>query len=290
MENHEFYVDVEENIKCYLVERYKETRELKRAVVLLHGISDGHVIWDLQINDYSLMDYLAERDFVVYAPDLRGFGKSSKTNGIDVRANICADDTKKIVNFIKERLEVDKIHLAGASFGAMIAAAYSAKYSQDIEKLALIAPVYKDVGGMLKTMVPSMLELINKGQGYYPSPTEPGLLGAGLCSADEKVISYYSRRKVYCPKNPTGPFLDMVQGQDNDLPTDHYAPLITSPTLLIVAANDEMAPTKNAKLLYENLRMHDKRLSLIPDVSHKLSLERRGHVKLMEILYEWFKG
>jgi pimeloyl-ACP methyl ester carboxylesterase len=289
MENHELYVDVAENIKCCVIQRYKDTTESKKALLLLHGVADGHIVWDLQIKDYSVMDYLAERNFVVYAPDLRGFGKSTITSGIDVRAETCADDTKKVVDFVKRQLRVAKIHLVGASFGAMIVATYAAKYSQDVEKLALISPLYRDLSHTFKDMVRSTLDLINKGTGYSPNPTQPGALGGGLYSADGEVVNYYSRLKLYCPNNPTGPFLDMVQGGDNNLPTDRYIPLITAPTLLIAAGNDEIAPAENSKLLYQDLRMQDKKLVSIPGVSHKMTLERKGHTAIMEELREWFE-
>jgi esterase/lipase len=81
----------------------------------------------------------------------------------------------------------------------------------------------------------------------------------------------------------------MVQREDNRLATDHYVRLITAPTLLIVAGNDELAPPENAKLLYQDLRMQDKKLVLVPDQSHKMALERKGHVAIIEELYEWFK-
>ena len=138
MKNNELYVDVAEGVRYYLVERYEGTAESKKAVLLLHGAGGGYVTWDIKVKDYNLMDYLAQKGFVVYAPDMRGFGKSTITSGLNVRVETCADDLKKVVDFIEKRLGVSKIHLAGASYGSMVAATYTAKYQGDVEKLALM--------------------------------------------------------------------------------------------------------------------------------------------------------
>jgi hypothetical protein len=37
-------------------------------------------LFDLQIRDYSLMDFLAESDYDVWAIDLHGYGRSDKTD------------------------------------------------------------------------------------------------------------------------------------------------------------------------------------------------------------------
>jgi len=289
VKNNEFYVDVGREVKYYVIERYKGTTKSKKAVLLVHGGTDGHIALDLKIKDYSVIDYLAERDFVVYALDLRGFGKSTITSGIDVRAETCADDLKKVADFIKDRLRLSNIQLAGFSFGSQVAVAYAAKYHGDVNRLALVVPVYRDIGNIMKTISPSVLDLINKGQGYFPNPTDPSAFGSSFHSVDKEVLSLYSSLKSYCPNNPTGPFLDMVQGEDGKLPVDYYIPQIRAPTLVLVAANDAVAPAKNAELLYQDLVTQNKKIVVIPDASHWLGLEREGHIPMMEALFDWFR-
>jgi len=291
MKNNELYVDIGGGVRYFLVERYDGTTKSKKAVLLVHGVADGHIGLDLRIKDYSVIDYLAERNFVVYAPDLRGFGKSTITSGTDVRIENCAEDLKKVADFIKDRLKINNIQLAGFSFGAQVAMAYAAKYPDDINRLALICPVYRDVGDAMKNiMLPTMLDLINKGQGYYPNPTEISSFGISLRSAEDEVLRLYSSLKSYCPNNPTGPILGAVQGEDGTLPTDCYIPQIKVPTLLIAAANDDIAPAKNAKLLYQDLGTPDKKMVVIPNASHTLSLEIEGHIAMQEALVDWLKG
>jgi len=105
-----------------------------------------------------------------------------------------------------------------------------------------------------------------------------------------EVVSYQADVIMsYCPQMPTGWALDVVQGEDGKLPNDHYIPQITVSTLVVASANDEFCPAENAKQLYHDLRMQDKKLVIIPNATHRISVEREGHMLFMEALYDWFK-
>lgn len=290
MKDTEFYVDVADGVRYYLVERREDAAESKKAVLLLHGGASGYVTWDVRIKDYSVMDYLAERDFVVYGVDMRGFGKSTKTSGLDVRAETCADDVKNVVDFIKRRLGVDKIYLAGGSFGSIVGATYAGKYQTDLEKLALMSPPYKEMSDAFKVLLLTILDLIDKGEGYFPNAPEPQKLAAELYSPDQKVLSFYADLCIsHCPENPTGSMLDLVQGEDGELPHDHYIPLIMVPTVVITGANDELCLIDNAQQLYQDLGVRNKQIVVIPNAMHRVFLEREAHLAYMQGLCDWFK-
>lgn len=290
MNDTEFYVDVAEGVKYYMVERYEGTAESKKAILLLHGGASGYVLWDIRIKDYDVMDYLAQKGFVVYAVDMRGFGKSTKTSGLDVRAETCAEDVKRVVDFIKRRLGVNKIYLAGGSFGSIVAATYAGKYQTDLEKLALISPPYSDMSDSAKALIQTLLDLIDKGEGYYPNALDPQKLAAELYSSDQEVLSYYAQICIsHCPNNPIGSTLDLVKGEDGKLAADHYIPLVTVPTVVITGANDELCPAENARQLYQDLGTENKKLVVVPNAWHRVFLEREGHVPYMQGLHDWFK-
>jgi len=291
MTNNELYVDVAEGVKYFLVERYDGRAESKKAVLLLHGATSGYVIWDVKKDDYSLMDRLVREGFVVYAVDMRGYGKSSRTSGVDVRAEICAEDVKQVVGFIKGRLGVGKICLCGGSWGAVIAVTYAGKYQADLEKLALVSPPYKDVSRFSKPFLKPVINLAKKGVGYYRNVVDTRMLAMKLHSKDREVLDYYAQQCMsHCPENPSGAMLDSVRGKDGKLVSDRYVPLITVPTLVIAGAKDELCPAKNARLLYEALGTQDKRIVVIPNAHHHVLLEREGHVRCADALCEWLHG
>ena len=290
MKDTEFYVDVADRVRYYLVERYEGTAVSKKAILLLHGGASGYVTWVIKIKDYDIMDYLAKRGFVVYVVDMRSFGKSTMTSGLDVRAETCAEDVKKVVDFIKRRLAVDKICLAGGSFGSIVAYVYAAKYPTDLEKLALMSPPYREMSDSGKALAQPIADLISRGQDYYPNAPDPQKIATELYSSDQEVLSYYAELCIsHCPENPAGLMLDLVQGKDGKLPHDHYIPLITVPTLVITGANDELCPADNAQRLYQDLGTQNKKVVVIPNAWHRVFLEREGHVPYMQGLYDWFK-
>ena len=82
------------------------------AVLLLHGFPDSSNLWRYQI------PALAGAGYRVIAPDLRGFGRSSKpTKTTDYELPLLAGDVLGIL----AKLEVGKFHLVGHDFGAVLA-------------------------------------------------------------------------------------------------------------------------------------------------------------------------
>ncbi|HSC83596.1 MAG TPA: alpha/beta hydrolase, partial [Pseudomonas sp.] len=100
------------------------------AVILIHGFGDTGDMWA------PLATELVKQHQVII-PDLRGMGLSSKpASGYD-KANQ-ADDIRAIA----EALGVDKSVVVGHDIGTMVAYAYTARYSDKVNKLVVMdAPV-----------------------------------------------------------------------------------------------------------------------------------------------------
>ena len=122
-------------------------------VVFIHGIAGPFGIWSKVAN--SLMS----RGFGILQYDLYGRGYSDRP---DVKY-----DLDLYINQLSELLAVlsirHPIYLVGWSLGGMIAVAYSAKYSNKIEKLILIAPSGVGISRPMNAkiaMVPFLGELL----------------------------------------------------------------------------------------------------------------------------------
>lgn len=95
-------------------------------VVLLHGWPSTWYHWR------KVMPALAER-YTVIAPDLRGFGDSSKPlSGYDTRT--VAGDVYKLV----QQLELGRIFLVGHDMGAVHAYTYANQHRQDVQRLVYL--------------------------------------------------------------------------------------------------------------------------------------------------------
>jgi non-heme chloroperoxidase len=100
-----------------------------RPIVLIHGWPLSHRMFDFQTSE------LPNRGLRVIAPDLRGYGWSTKTwDGLDY------DTWARDIDRLMEILDLNDVVLAGFSMGGAIAMHYAAAMNEGrITKLALLA-------------------------------------------------------------------------------------------------------------------------------------------------------
>ena len=73
-------------LRIYLWEKYdsdspESVGQSGKVILLVHGATwSGRLDFDLQIRDYSSMDYLAKNGYDAWAIDIHGYGHSDKTN------------------------------------------------------------------------------------------------------------------------------------------------------------------------------------------------------------------
>ena len=98
-------------------------------VVLIHGLADGRVSWS------QVAPQLAKKGYRVYVPELRGNGKTDKP--IEESAYSIKELAKDIAAFI-DKLELNKPHIVGHSFGSFVAQELSISYADKIGSITLI--------------------------------------------------------------------------------------------------------------------------------------------------------
>jgi alpha-beta hydrolase superfamily lysophospholipase len=105
-------------LKLYVWEKYVGSPAGKPVVVLAHGSGTaGRESFDLQVPgkpSYSLMDFLAREGFDVFAPDIRGFGRSTRPEGHMTTQEASADLNAVVDDLLKLRGR-QQVHLLGWS-------------------------------------------------------------------------------------------------------------------------------------------------------------------------------
>lgn len=95
-------------------------------LILIHGIGNSAEIW-------SLLLPLLSRDFLVYAPDLPGFGKTPLApEGVTIRTHV-----QYLKQFI-DSLGYPQVTLVGNSLGGWIATQFAITYPASVEHLYLL--------------------------------------------------------------------------------------------------------------------------------------------------------
>lgn len=102
----------------------------KKVLVLIHGFGDTSHMWIPLFDEFG-------KDFTIIAPDMRGLGDSSRPEtGYDKKT--IAKDIHELVKSLRYK----EVYVVGHDIGLMVAYAYAAQYSNEVEKLALLeAPI-----------------------------------------------------------------------------------------------------------------------------------------------------
>jgi pimeloyl-ACP methyl ester carboxylesterase len=120
-----------------------------KTLLFVHGAGyPAESTFDLELDGLSWMDYIAQHGYDVYLVDLRGYGRSSRPPQMDQppqnnppleRTKDAVNDVGSAVDFILKRRGISKLDLMGWSWGTAIMGAYTAQFSEKVNKLALYA-------------------------------------------------------------------------------------------------------------------------------------------------------
>jgi pimeloyl-ACP methyl ester carboxylesterase len=131
----------------------------ERTVIYVHGTTQAsETTFDLPLDGFSWMDYVAARGYDVYLVDLRGYGRSSRPvemeqpaadNPAIVRTGTASKDLGSAVDHILARRKLHSLDIIGWSWGATIAGAYAADHQDKVKRLVLYAPQWVRKGGTI---------------------------------------------------------------------------------------------------------------------------------------------
>lgn len=106
------------------------------AVLLLHGFPDSSELWRHQV------PFLEERGFRVLAPDLIGYGRSSRPRDVEAyRLDAVLGDVEAIL----DDREVDRAHVVGHDWGAVVGWLLAALRPGRVESLTALSVGHPDV-------------------------------------------------------------------------------------------------------------------------------------------------
>ena len=118
------------------------------TLLLLHGFAANKDNWT------RVASYLTPH-FRVIAPDLPGFGESSR----DAQARYAVADQVERLHAFARALGLDRFHLGGNSMGGWIAGAYAAGYPHQVQSLWLLAP-----GGVASAQASKLAQHLAQGE------------------------------------------------------------------------------------------------------------------------------
>ena len=141
---HEAFVpSVVPDISLYVREKHPAdmTRfSPERTVLFVHGATyPAETAFDLALDGFSWMDFIARRGFDVFLLDVRGYGRSTRPPAMDAPAEAnppfatTADaraDVAAVADHIRRRRGIDRLCLIGWSWGCATMGSFAADASR----------------------------------------------------------------------------------------------------------------------------------------------------------------
>ena len=228
-----------------------------RPLLMLHGFAADYFSWP------RMARHLGD-DYRVIAPDLPGFGESSR---IETASYDISHQADRIRGFL-DALGVQRVDIIGNSMGGWIAAAFAARYPDRVRTLTLI-----DTGGITAPHPSPFMEAVKEGKNpliahsreqfnkllklvFYHQPFIPGPLKG-----------YFAREAVKHASFNEKVFKDL---SDHYLALEPLLPKLKMPTLVIWGRHDQILDPSSVQVLRAGL----------PDATvHWLDT---GHVPMLE--------
>jgi pimeloyl-ACP methyl ester carboxylesterase len=122
------------------------------VTIFVHGATfSGVSAFDAPLRGGSWLDFAATHGHDVYAVDVRGYGRSSRSlvdvevgwpNGPYARTPEAILDLSAAVDFVLARTGVECVNLVGWSWGTAICAGYTSRNNSKVRRLVMYAPVW----------------------------------------------------------------------------------------------------------------------------------------------------
>jgi pimeloyl-ACP methyl ester carboxylesterase len=111
---------------------YQEAGDADSPVmILIHGFASSTLVWS------KVLLPLAEAGYRVIAPDMLGYGYSSKPRNVEYTIGSQA----KMIAGLLEHLKIPRAYIVGSSYGAAVAATIALDYPEKVERLVLVGAV-----------------------------------------------------------------------------------------------------------------------------------------------------
>jgi pimeloyl-ACP methyl ester carboxylesterase len=269
----------------------------ERTVLYVHGATyPASTSFDLALDGFSWMDYLAARGYDVYLLDVRGYGRSTRppemaekpdAHAPIVRGEVAVRDIGSVVDFILKRRNIPRLNLIGWSWGTTLMPTYTTQNASKVERLVLYAPgwirktptlVQAGSGPLGAWRTATREQALTRWLTGVPEDKKASLIPAGWFDkwADATWATDPVGAKLSPPviRAPNGVLADSADTWSANKP--YYDPAkITVPTLLVQAEWDQDLPPYMAQTLFPLLvNSPGKRYVMLAEGTHTIIMEK----------------
>jgi alpha-beta hydrolase superfamily lysophospholipase len=247
---------------------------------LVHGSSNStRTTYDLTVpgkGEYSFMNVFARYGFDVWTMDHDGYGHSgSSGNNSDIASGV--EDLKAAVPVVMAETGRTKMHIYGASSGAIRAAAYAQAQPERVDRLALTAYTHKGTGSEEMARRVKRIEELRAN----PRRKRDASMVRSIFTRDGRPSTYdmavpeaiIAAELKFGDQIPSGTYLDMAA----------HLPLVDPkkvlcPVLMLRGEFDGNSTNEDLLDFYRDLANGDRQFVILPYTAHSVGFSLNRHL------------
>lgn len=246
---------------------YFQENTPKGTIVFLNGVMASTDSWDDYVNFFREMGYS------ILLHDFRGQLKSAKPD-----EDISFDDHLEDLSELLKRLGIDKVILAGTSYGGEVALCFSVKYPEMVSKIIVIDSV-SELNSLMETAISSWITAAKTGNGasFYKHAL-PWLYSSSFIKKNMKMLKEREDRMAGIPEEY---YAGQIRLYKTFLSLNITSELqkITCPALIICGENDILKPPSFSRIIAGKIK--ESELFIIPDCGHVAIFEKPEELKTL---------
>jgi len=231
-----------------------------RPIVLIHGYPFNRSLWNEQVAALS-------NSYRIITPDLRGFGESDSSPG-PATMNRMAQDVAQLL----DHLEITRAVIGGLSMGGYVALAFYKQFPSRVLALILAdTRAQADTEEGKQTRAQQAEKALSEGMAGIADAMLPKLLTPETVSKRPEIVKRVRDMMLKTkPEGAASALLGMAEREDQT----ELLPRITSPTLILVGAEDALTPVADSEKMHKTIA--GSRLVVLENAGHVSNLERTG--------------
>ena len=201
----------------------------------------------------------------VVAPDVPGFGESSKTPGVSYSPAVQADRLRALI----QALGVDKVHVGGNSMGGAIAAMYAVQYPDEVESLWLLAPA-----GVWSAPHADIVPRLDEDGEHLliPENEEDFVRLLEFATSDPPYIPGFMVTEMARRRLADNALEPAIFEEVGSFSIEERVDGLRTPTLIVWGDEDRALHVDSAQILHE--RMPASQVVIMPGIGHAPMIER----------------
>lgn len=225
-------------------------------LLLIHGFPFDRTLWRTQIAGLSQI-------YRVIAPDLRGFGQSSETDGEAVTMDQYAADLKSLLDSVN----ITRAVVGGISMGGYIALAFYTQYADRVKGLILAnTRAVPDSEEGKRSRLANAQKVGESGTGFLVDDMAAKMLGSNAKPEIEIAV-----RSMMMRQRPAG-VMSALRGMAQRPDRTALLRFATVPILIVSGSQDVLIPSSDSETMHALIP--NSRLVIIPDAGHLSNLDK----------------